>query len=94
MGYILAGPHPALPVTLGSLDSDSLLPGMVTQTKVISKAQRNLQRAVTYEPRDLKSYLSMKHFSFGEESGSQRCVVWSDLLEPAWSALGQSSLPN
>lgn len=74
---------------------------MVTKTKVISRSQRDLQRAVVYEPRDLKSYLSMKHFSFGEglihlgeESGFWRCVVWFDPLEPAWPAQGQSSHPN
>ena len=66
MRHILADPSPALPVPLGSVDSDSLLLWMVTKTKVISRSQRDLQRAVVYEPRELKSYLSMKHFSFGE----------------------------
>ena len=66
MRHILANPSPALPVPLGSVDSDSLLLWMVTKTKVISRSQRDLKRAVVLEPRELKSYLSMKHFSFGE----------------------------
>lgn len=66
MGDILADPCPTLPLPLGSMESDSLLPWMVNQIKGISRAQKDLQRAVVYEPRELKSYLFMKHFSFGE----------------------------
>lgn len=54
-------PCPILPVPLGSVDSDSLHLWIV-----ILRAQRDLQRTVAYERRDLKSYLYMKCFSFGE----------------------------
>ena len=61
MRHVLADQCPILPVSLGSVDSDPLHLWMV-----ILRAQRDLQRTVAYELRDLKSYLYMKHFSFGE----------------------------
>lgn len=61
MRHILTDSCPILPVPLGSMDSDLLYLWMV-----ILRAQRDLQRTVAYELRDLESYLYMKHFSFGE----------------------------
>lgn len=99
MGHILADFCPALPVPLGSMDTDSLLLWMVTQTKVISREQRDLQRAVVYEPRDLKSYLSMKHFSFGEgliHVGRNLVPgdVWCHLTSWSLHGLLRGSLPT
>lgn len=65
VGHIFPDPLLTLLVPLESMQSDHLSPRMVTQTKVTSKAQRYLQRAVACEPGNLKNYLSMKLVSFG-----------------------------
>lgn len=96
MRHILADPLLLWPVPLRSVDGDSLLLWVVTKTKVISRSQRDLQRAVVYEP-SLKSYLSMKHFSFERDwfiwgrnlaSGD----VWCGLTPGACNGLLRGSL--
>ena len=74
MRHILADPSPALPVPLGSVDSDSLLLWMVTKTKVISRSQRDLKRAVVLEPRVTSSFLP-GIFLFSEQNSETSILL-------------------